>query len=256
MLMPHRRARRRAWVVAVATGVAAPLALQSAPAAAQGPFNATLGGSVSPVIRGFPESPQALSMKIDLAFDTNPPGGTPPTVGRAVLSFPYGARLNSRRFPSCTAARLKGGPGRCPSGSRLGTGSVTAVVNNQQVPVQLDLVNGPRGRSILFLFRASTPVNIAEVVQAPLQTISDARYRYRLTLAVPQVLQQPVAGLTVGVRRFTATLQRKRIRVRGERIGFIEALACPPGARIPLRGDFTYVNGGNQSVDSFLTCGG
>jgi hypothetical protein len=250
--MPHSRGR--AWVVAA--GMAVPLVVGVAPAAAQGPFNATLGGSVSPVIRGFPESPQALSLKVDVTFDSNPPGGAPPTIGRAVISFPYGARLNSRRFPSCTAARLKGGPARCPSGSRLGTGSVTAAVNNQEIPVQLDLVNGPRGRSILFLFRASTPVNIAEVVQAPLQTISDARYRYRLTLAVPQVLQQPVAGLTVGVKRFTSTLQRKTVRVRGKRVGFVEGLACPPGARIPLRGDFTYVNGGNQTVESFLTCGG
>ena len=38
--------------------------------------------------------------------------------------------------------------------------------------------------------------------------------------------------------------------------GYVEALACPPAARVPLRGDFTYVDGTSQSVDSFLTCGG
>lgn len=253
---------RRAWSVALAAGVAVPLALGGAPAVAQ-QFTADVGGGVSPVIRNLPKTPRALSLRIDVGFDTNPAGGTPPTLSRAVIMFPYGADLNSRRFPTCTAAKLTsrgGNPRACPSGSRIGTGRVAAVVNNQEIPVQVDLVNGPGGRSILFLFRASTPVNIAEVVQAPLQTMRGGKWHYRLTLTIPKLLQEPVAGLTVGVRRFTATVQRKTVTVRRrgkrERVPLVAGLACPPGAQVPLRGEFSYTSGGSQAVDSFLTCGG
>jgi hypothetical protein len=238
------------------------LVLIAVPAAAQapaGPFSAALGGRLGPTIKGLPASPKALSLTVDASFDSVPAGGQPPTLRRAVISFPFGSRLNATRFPTCTAARLNArhaDPAACPSGSRIGTGRVVAIVSGSPVQVRLDLVNGPRGRSILFVFRARQPVVIEQVVQAPLQTINGPTYQFRLTLNVPAVLQQPIQGLFAGVKQFTATVSRKTVSHGGKRIGYVEALACPPGARVPLRGDFTYVDGTSQSVDSFLACGG
>jgi hypothetical protein len=44
-------------------------------------------------------------------------------------------------------------------------------------------------------------------------------------------------------------------RVRGRRRGYIEAWACPPGARVPLRGHFFFINDTSVLVNSWIRCG-
>jgi hypothetical protein len=41
----------------------------------------------------------------------------------------------------------------------------------------------------------------------------------------------------------------------GRRYGFIEALACPPGALVPVRGVFSFRGGESTTTDSYIACG-
>jgi hypothetical protein len=240
--------------------VAALLALAAFPplAGAAAPTQATLSGRLSPAILGAPQHPRSVKLSVTARFATIPPGGQPASLTRALISFPYGASVNGRLFPSCSRPVLdRSGPGACPRGSRIGSGETTGTAARISERVAIAVFNGPRGRSILFYLTAESPLRIAETIEAPLRQIHTGMYAYQLTLPVPANFQE-VAGIPIGVTEFTATVGGST-RVRGRRgsarRGFVEAFACPPGALIPLQGLFSYVGLATQTVHSTLACG-
>jgi hypothetical protein len=106
----------------------------------------------------------------------------------------------------------------------------------------------------VFHFKSSRPVSIDVPVNAPLVKLRERFYGYKLTVPVPENLQAP-AGLETSVQSFEVTVSGKR-RVRGRQRGWIETSLCPPGARVPLKGRFTFRDGVTKSVTSSIVCGG
>jgi hypothetical protein len=219
-----------------------------------------LGGSATPPISFFTLKRQILSLEIDARFSSDVAGELPGTVSKATIFFPHGPRVNGALFPSCNPRRLaqmRGRRGACPRGSCLGGG--TALGTSPQFQgvnekLTVDVYNGPRGRSILFYLRGLNPVAVSGMIDAPFVPLRGGRWGYRLTMNVPPGLQEISRGIFTSLLRFT-TRVGATVRVRGVRRGYIEALACPPGALVPVRGVFAFRGGASATTDSYIACG-
>jgi hypothetical protein len=96
------------------------------------------------------------------------------------------------------------------------------------------------------------------MIVAPLQTLRGGRWGYKLTLNVPHGLQEIASEIFVSLLDFKVTTGGSvRVREGGRTVrrGYIEALACPPGALVPVRGVFSFRGGESASTDSYIACG-
>jgi len=223
-----------------------------------------IDGRVTPPITAFTLKPQILNLTLDLRFSSDVAGELPGTVSRATVFFPHGPRVNGALFPSCDPRRLfrmRGHPRACPSGSRIGGGMAIGTspsfegVNER---LRVDLYNGPRGRSILMYLRGLNPVAISGMIDASFTPLRGGRWGYRLSLRVPENLQEIGLDILASLLRFTTTVGATvRVRENGRMVrhGYIEALACPPGALVPVRGVFGFRDGSSASSDGYVACG-
>jgi hypothetical protein len=249
---------RRGFAALAAIGLAA-LAAATAPAKTL----VQLGGSVGPAIIPFTTTPQPLSLLFDVKLSTDVPGADPATITKTVIFFPHGPRVNGSLFPSCdprTLQRRHGARAACPRGSRLGNG--TAIGTSPQFHgidehLSVDVYNAHRGRGLLFWLHGDIPVFISGLIDASLVPIHSHMWAYRLTLKVPRSLQVLLPGTFASLLRFTTKVgATTRVREGGRvvRRGYIEALACPPGALVPVRGTFDFLDHETATSDGYVTC--
>lgn len=248
---------------ALAAAIAACVLLAAA-ATASASTVVAIDGSAGPPINRFVLKPQILSLSLDLRFGSDVAGELPGTVSRVTIFFPHGPRVNGRLFPSCSPRRLlrmRGSRRACPRGSRLGGGDALGTspsfegVNER---LTVDMYNGPRGRSILMYLRGLNPVAISGMINASLKPLRGGRWGYKLSLRVPQNLQEISPDIFASLLRFQTRVGGSVVvRERGRRVrrGYIEALACPPGALVPVRGVFGFRGGGTTATDSYIACG-
>lgn len=254
----RRRASAHAAVALLAT--AASLAT-AAPAAAES--RASLTGAVTPALTGFPTTPQTVTLNFRGHVEGNDVDGEfPATTRRIVLWFTHGARVNGALFPSCDAAALarrRGNPKACPRGSRLGGGWARGASLSVVARMNIDIYNGPGGRTLIFYFRMTNPVLINEIMVAPFDQLRGNRdFGFRVTLDIPMGLQELQPGMVVSLMDFDTRIgatTRVREGRRTVRKSYIEAMTCPPGALVRTRGEFDFTNGASSDVDAYLGCG-
>jgi hypothetical protein len=167
---------------------------------------------------------------VDTAFSTDTPGADLFTVQRAVVYFPDHAGTNGRVFPSCSArqiARLRGNVRRCPKGSGIGRGTVTAQALQLGVTAtgRVRMFNSHHGKSITINIQTLLPAYINKSIDAPLTQLHGI-YGEKLTLAVPRSLQEILSGVFVGVQDFDVTLTGA-VRRNGVAVPFLKARRCP-----------------------------
>jgi hypothetical protein len=239
-------------------------ALALLPGAAAARTRVAIEGVATPSISVFTLKPQTVSLTLDTRFSTGVPGELPGTVSKAVIYFPHGPRVNGRFFPSCDPSRLQrmhGAARACPRGSRLGGGTALGTSPQFQGVIehlQVDLYNGKGGRSIIFFLRGLNPVLIGGMIVAPFTALRGGRWGYRLTLNVPHDLQEIASGIFASLLDFKVTAGGSttvRRHGRTVRYGYIETLACPPGALVPVRGAFSFRGGETTTTDSYIACG-
>jgi hypothetical protein len=245
-------------VIAIAGGTLAGVA---APAGAR--TSVALSGAVTPALTGFPTTPQNVKLTMEGRIVGDDIDGVfPATTKRIVLSFTHGARVNGRYFPSCDPRRLqalRGAPRACPRGSKIGSGWAFGTAISVTARLKMDVYNGPGGRSMLFYFATDNPVVIRDMIDAPFRVLRGGRHGFRLTLPVPPGLQELSDGMVTSLRQFKATVGGMSVNVRERgrtvRRGFIEAMTCPPGALVIVRGEFTFQTAPPAAVDAYLGCG-
>ena len=220
-----------------------------------------LSGTATPPIGAFTLKPQTLSLTIHASFANDVAGELPGTVSKAVIFFPHGPRVNGRLFPSCDPRqlrRLRGASRACPRGSRLGGGTALGASPQFGIGVRerltVDVYNGKGGRSIIFFLRGLNPVLVSGMIVAPFKALRGGRWGYRLTMPVPNELQEIASGIFASLLDFRVRTGGSVVR-GGRRYGFIEALACPPGALVPVRGIFSFRGGESTTTDSYIACG-
>ncbi|MGB2710193.1 MAG: hypothetical protein WBC33_01660 [Conexibacter sp.] len=223
-----------------------------------------IGGIATPPITQFTTQPHGLTLTVDTFFTNDVPDTLPGTIQKAVVYFPHGSRVNAALFPSCSPAklqRLHGASRACPRGSRLGGGFALGTAEGFEsvtARLKVDVYNGPGGRSLLFYIFATNPITIAGMINASFQHINSRRWEYKLTLNVPKGLQEIGPEIFAAVRRFSVKVgATTTVREGGRTVrrSFIEALACPPGALVPVRGVFSFRAEPQVTQDGYIACG-
>jgi hypothetical protein len=249
--------------VALIAAAAATLLLLIAAVGAGAKTLVQIGGSASPAILAFTTTPHTLNLTVDVRLSSDVPGGDPETIKKTTIFFPHGPRVNGALFPSCSAAKLRrlhGSSRACPRGSRIGRG--TALGTSPQLhgvdeQLAVDLYNGAHGRSIVFFLHGVNPVFVSGIIDAPFRAIHNHKWAYQLTLTVPRDLQEIGPGIFASLLRITTHVGATvRVREHGRlvRHGYIEALACPPGALVPVRSVFDFLGGSSASTDGYIGC--
>jgi hypothetical protein len=253
-----RQPRFRAVHAAVA--VAAVVAGLQSPevAASNAATRASITGTVLPAVPTAGPRERPVRLSLDTRFRATAPDLRPATVTRAVISFPHGATVNSRLFPSCSPQRLDAvGPGACPPNSQIGLGSATGSAAGVSEQLKVTVFNGPGGHSVLFYVAGTSPATIKGVINAPLVVVRSRLYGYQLTLPIPPSLQM-FAGNPISVSDFQNTVGAtiaQRIHGKTVNRGYLEVPVCPAGARFPLRGVFSFVGAPTDTVNSSIVCG-
>jgi hypothetical protein len=215
--------------------------------------HARLGGKITPVIRGIPKTPQPAALSLSLGF-TGDDGAPASVLQRAIIQFPYGSRLNGSLFPSCDPKKLADhGKSACPKGSRIGGGTAVGTAADIREEITVSLYNGKGGKSIVFYLQGDNPVILNVPWASPLESFSSGFWNFKLTVDVPEILQR-IVGLDVAIEDFSVKVDGKR-KVKGRTRGYIETLICPPGALVPMRGTFSFLDAPDLVKDSYLSCG-
>ena len=215
------------------------------------PTTVTIDSHITPVVRKFPKRAAPATLAIRLQF-RGENGELASTLQQAVLGFPFGAQLNGKLFPSCSAQMIRD-KRPCPKGSKIGSGTARGMLGDVVEELVVALYNGPGGRSITFHLTGDKPAVINVPFDAPLKTFSGGGYNYELTVNVPEVLQR-IVGIDVSLDYFDVKVGAKR-KVKGRTRGYIETLICPPGALVPLRAEFTFLEANPFKTDTFIKCG-
>jgi len=187
------------------------------------------GGNVTPAV-----------FDVDTRFSTDTPGAQPFTIQKAVIYFPDHAGTNGGKLPTCSARRIErfhGNLGRCPKGSKVGSGTVTAKVLGLGVTATgyVTLFNSGGGKRITVNIKAYLPAFIDRTIEAPIEQLH-GRYGEKLTIAVPHSLQEILDGVFVAVEDFHVTVTGSA-RVHGVTYSYLKARTCP---KTPLHGVFDF----------------
>jgi len=222
---------------------------------ADGRTTVDIDSHVTPVIRAFTPKTTSSTLAINLTL-TGENGTAADTLKQVILKFTYGAKVNGKLFPSCTAEKIRNHEA-CPKGSLIGTGTGLGTVgeppNLTEEPIKLTLYNGPKGKSIVFRIQGEAPVVIDVPFDADFKTLSGGNYNYQLTVNIPDILQR-VAGLPISIKFLKVKVAATR-KVHGKKRGWIETLICPPLALVPISGDFAFVNSDPFHIDTYIHCG-
>ena len=184
----------------------------------------------------------AARFHIDTTFSTDTPGAQLFTIQQAVIYFPDHAGTNGPLFPSCDAARIKRSHGNiaaCPAGSKIGSGTVTAQALQLGVTAtgRVAMFNSHRGKDVTINIQTLLPAYINQSIDAPITQLHGI-YGEKLTLVVPQSLQEILDGIFVGVEDFDVTLTGLT-RVHGVPYSYLKARTCP---RRAMHGVFAVKN--------------
>jgi hypothetical protein len=177
------------------------------------------------------------------------PGEAPWAATAATIHFDKNLVFNSKKFPTCTVAQVQRDNAKCPTGSKVGSGSAKstlfsgAAVSGNPAPT-VTAYNGPNNR--LFLLVVNTSPAVRAVMVGTLKPDS-GKYGRKLDIpAIPPVLQNGgFPGLTISLTQFKTS-------VGGTYKGTpFAALKGCSGGKLNYKGDFKFRDSaGLQSATS------
>ncbi len=160
----------------------------------------TVTAKVSPTKAGTKSKPKATSVTVGV---TNDPASKT-TAKQIQISFPSTLKLSTKGLPQCTKsddALVNAGPSACKS-SIAGKGSASAILNpTSATPAPLSFKVTPIvGKNELLFFLQQSPGAVQAVLHGKISG-------KKLTIAIPDFLQQPAPGTYSALNGLNTTLK-------------------------------------------------
>lgn len=249
----------RTLAAAAAAAVASAVTVSGTAAASpEQDFSVKVSGTDSRITAGSTKRPRTVSLRISTGTVQTTPGVVPPTTSEARIYFPRGARFNGRHFASCTATKIRSRKSTddCPSRAKVGSGDAIGLAPGgiTQDDIDIEAFNGPKGRYVNLFVEGASPLRLQNDIVAKVARLKSRTYSYRLTVPIPENLQEPAPGVNVAISRFTVRIPKKTTRHDGERIGYLESIGCPSNRRLKFKGVFEYANGERTVTTDTIRC--
>lgn len=197
---------------------------------------------------GTKAKPKSLG-RITVQTPTKPAEGEAGTFATktAVISFDKNIVLSASKFPTCSLTQVEKDETRCKTGSRVGSGSATAVFSGQTINLLIKAYNGSTKGTKLYLLAQNSAFNINKALDGTFSSAS-GDYGKKLTVKIPTNLQQPVAGAY-------ATLTDFKTSVGGTSKGTpYAALKGCTGGKLKYKGVFNYSDGTSKTATTTSKC--
>lgn len=201
----------------------------------------TLQVSVAPsnAKAGTKKKPKTIT-KVKFSIANNKASGT--TASTIEIKFPKTIKFNAKGFKTCSVATLENdGPDACPSKSKLGSGTAAAVVNPRSAtPAPLNFKNTfyIGGANQLNIYLEQTGGDVRRVLVGKLGN-GGGKYGKKITIAIPEDLQQPAPGVYSALTDIAASLGATTGSGK-KKHGYFQSTGCI-GGQYDFQSRITYV---------------
>jgi hypothetical protein len=184
----------------------------------------------------------------------NSDGTQPDSAPTTEIYFAKQIKNNAKHFPSCKASQIDGKasiPAACKkaivgkgtAASQAGTPGQPAAINE---PLTVTAVNGNKGKQILLVLNASTPVAVQNRVIPGTLGRASGKWGYKVTFKVPPDLQQQL-GLQISLTHFNVVFgTSKTAKVAGRKASYLQLTKCPSNKTLPVRAIVHFNNDAGQ----------
>jgi hypothetical protein len=193
---------------------------------------------------------------LTVTLDTQLVPGEPPWAAtHAVVHFDKNLVFNTRGFGRCSVSQIRSDDSKCPTGSKVGSGTANATVFSggaqfAQVTPTITAYNGPPGPSgpRILLLLEERQFNVRDVMTGSLKADTGV-YGRKLDVTIPAKLQNAgLPGIVISLTHF-------QTRVGGRRNGtpFVGLKGCS-GGKLNYKADVTFTDATTKSGTSTAAC--
>jgi hypothetical protein len=189
-------------------------------------------------------------VKLTVTTTTTPHEAAPAyATQKAIIHFDKNLVFGSAKFPSCTKAEAEAIPvsPKCAA-AKVGSGSAKATVAsiNANPTLTVTAYNGPGGKKLWLLVKEPT-FQINSVLDGTLSS-DTGKYGKKLTVLIPDNLQQPLPGVYATLTEFKTSVQGT-----AKGVPYIALKGCT-GGKLNYGGDFYFTDGDVKKVTATSTC--
>jgi hypothetical protein len=164
----------------------------------------SIQASINPIAHGSKKKPKKTKLVVKLR--TTPKAGEPAfAASDTIVHLGNELQFNGSALPTCSAAQVQADDTKCPTKSRVGKGVAAGTALGLTENLTVKAYNGPGGNKLELLVDGSTPLQIHSVIEGVLASDS-APYGKKLTVHVPDNLQQPAPGAYATLVQFDTTI--------------------------------------------------
>jgi hypothetical protein len=202
---------------------------------------------VTPTAHGTKAKPKNITLFTDIT--TTPAADDQPFATKTtVVHLDKNLVFNGASMKSCTQAQVQ--QGSCSAAAKVGSGKATGVALGQTENLTVTAFNGPGGNKLELHVVGNAPLVIDSVIEGTLAT-DQGIYGKKLSVTIPDNLQQPLTGVFATLTDFQVTLKGKGSTKKPYYIGL---KGCSAGKKINMKVDLEYTDGTSQSATATTPC--
>jgi hypothetical protein len=208
----------------------------------------TISASMSPTKHGTKTKPKATKLVVKLATTPNP---ADPAFAASDTIVHLGKELvfNGKALKTCSASQVLADDTKCPKGSKVGTGKAAGTALGLTENLNVTAYNGPGGKKLELLVDGATPLQIHSVIEGILSSDS-APYGKKLSVHVPDNLQQPAPGAYATLVQFDTTINK----ILGKKKAPYVGIATCTTKKVAFGVDYKYTDGTTKSTTTTASC--
>ena len=208
----------------------------------------TITGSVNPIAHGSKKKPKKTKLVVKLA--TTPKAGEPAFAAPdVVVHLGNELQFNGAALKQCSSSQVLADNTKCPKGSKVGFGKAAGSALGLTENLTVTAYNGPGGNKLELLVDGASPLQIHSVIEGVLSADS-APYGKKLSVHVPDNLQQPAPGAYATLTQFDTTINA----ISGKKKKPYVGIQSCKDKQISLGVDYTYTDGTTKSTTTTAKC--
>jgi hypothetical protein len=208
----------------------------------------TISAKVSPTKHGTKTKPKATQLVVKLAT-TPGPNDAPFAASDTIVHLAKELSFNGKALKSCSSATILADETKCPAGSRVGSGVAAGTALGLTENLTVKAYNGPGGNKLELLVDGSTPLAIHSVIEGVLSSDS-APYGKKLSVHVPDGLQQPAPGAYATLVQFDTTINKV---LGSKKRPYVGINSCKT-KKMAFAVDYKYTDGTTSNTKTTATC--